>query len=54
MSTKRVQRTVTSAPSVSADHASRADLPDASWSATASCAEDRDSLQAYLDELGAS
>src|SRR5215210_7041169 len=38
MSTYRVQRTVTSAPSVSADQESSCVPPSASWSATAACA----------------
>src|SRR3954468_11401230 len=41
MSTYRVHRTVTSAPSVSADQASSRVPPSASWSATAACAVTR-------------
>jgi hypothetical protein len=41
ISTNRVQRTVTSAPSDSADHESSAVPPSASWSATAACAAAR-------------
>ena len=45
MSTLRVHRTVTSAPSVSADHESRASRPSASWSATAAWAAETDGAE---------
>ena len=48
----RVQRTVTSAPSVSADQASSAVPPSASWSATAACAAARVSGSSRADALG--